>query len=250
MKKLIINLFVLAGLFLALTGCNNKNEPQISDFCDQVQTRDFQKVAENTSKFLATIDNSLSDEAKFEKLKNWLLAQDCVENIEVRCYFCVARGFWSESVLDITFNINDAEVTKTMGIAHEEPSWIIVIADVNPPSPLIDKTWTLIAIGGTEQKPNIVENYTIIFNEDGTLEFPLYCNPVVGSYSVDAVSFVFSYGSISFSFENTTQQYCGELSDLENFVTFHLSRAVMYSVQGKNLTIECEDDVYLFFEAM
>jgi|GEM_PF-6110302 len=250
MKNLIVNLFVLAGLFLATTSCNNKNEPQIPDICDAVQARDFQKVAEATNKFLATVNNSLSDEAKFEKLRNWLLAQDCVENIDVWCHFCV-RGLPPQSALDITFDIGGAEVAKTMLVTHSKPSWTVGISDINPPSPLINKTWTLIAISG-EGKPNIVDNYTIIFNEDGTIEFPLFCNFLSGSYVVDSVSFIVGYGSISFSnfCYLIPGRNCGELSALENFVIDHLSKAVMYSVQDNNLTIECEDGVYLFFEAM
>ena len=43
--------------------------PQNTDFCNSIQTSDFQQVVETTDEFLATIDNSLSDEVKIETLK-------------------------------------------------------------------------------------------------------------------------------------------------------------------------------------
>jgi len=246
MKKQIINLFVFAGLLLATTACNNKNEPQIPDICDAVQARDFQKVTEITNKFLATLDNSLNTEVKMERLKNWLLEHDCVESVEPS-----SATTPQESIpLDITFGVDREKVVKVMVVNVMSKPWRVVILDINPPSPLINKTWKLIGISG-EGKPNMVDNYAIIFHENGTVEFPLFCNVKRGNYVVDTNSFVFGYGDISFFFpDERTELYCGELYDLENFVTKHLSRAVMYSVQGNNLTIECEDGVYLLFEAM
>jgi len=244
MKKQIINLFVFAGLLLATTACNHKNEPQIPDICDAVQARDFQKVTEITNKFLATLDNSLNTEVKMERLKNWLLEHDCVESVEPSSATTPQESF----PLDITFGVDREKVVKVMVVNVMSKPWRVVILDINPPSPLINKTWTLIAISG-EGKPNIVDNYAIIFNKDGTVVFSLSCNTGGGNYSVDSISFIVGYGSISFSDLLITNRVCGD-NALENFVFNHLSKAVMYSVQDNNLTIECEDGVYLFFEAM
>jgi len=356
MKNLIVNLLAIVALCLAMSGCEEKNEPQSTEFCGRVKVLDFQKVAEITNEFLVTINNSLSDDAKIDNLKNWLLGHPCVQDVEIFCVSCIYT-LPPISELSITFKVNGQLLVKIMDVLMSEPMQcgfhsdedtgkvkviytnntgvdiLDVVANekrigtfrkgettgaifydsfgadtgmpdiaftgiidgetiestnrffwcgtekttikegileisvnlidgpegkkyfslsftkVNVPSPLTNKTWKLTAISSGPEKPVIVDNYAIVFKEDGTVEFPLNCNISGGNYIVNPNSFIAIYGSISFSgFYPGTDRACSGLSNLEDFVVNKLLKARMYSARGNNLTIECEDYTYLYFE--
>ena len=149
-----------------------------------------------------------------------------------------------EGTLEISVNLVDNSEGKKY--------FDLRFTKVDVPSPLINKNWKLTAIyGGTIETPAIVDNYAVIFNENGTVEFPLNCNISGGNYTVDANSFIAIYGCISFSgFYPATEKYCSELYELEIFVANKLLKAIMYSAQDNNLVIECEDYTSLYFETV
>jgi len=98
-----------------------RQQPQNSDFCNSVQTSNFQQIVEITNDFLATIDNSLSDNVKIEILRNWLLEKSCVQNAEILCVSCIYT-YPAISELSITFfNVNGALTTKTMDVQMGNP---------------------------------------------------------------------------------------------------------------------------------
>jgi hypothetical protein len=150
----------------------------------------------------------------------------------------------TEGILDIS-----VELVEYTGI---EPSkyFNLKFTKIDVPSPLVNKTWKFTQINGYgSQSISIIDNYSIIFKDETTVEFPLNCNVCCGTYTCNKNSYICVYGRISFSdFLQNTEKYCEELSDLENYVVNNLQKAYCYYIFDKNLTINCENNCSFYFE--
>ncbi|MCO6450613.1 MAG: META domain-containing protein [Caldilineales bacterium] len=87
--------------------------------------------------------------------------------------------------------------------------------------------------GSLTEVPN-PENYTVLFNDDGTVNITADCNVAGGTYTADN-------GSLSIALGPTTLAYCGDDSLSDQFLQ-QLSVAGGYVLEGENLFINMTAD--------
>jgi heat shock protein HslJ len=105
-----------------------------------------------------------------------------------------------------------------------------------PDPDLIDKTWAWAGRdpNGNDIEPIVIttpENYTLLFNEDGSFNAKADCNVVLGSYATDAP------GSIFMEAGPSTMAFCGETSsDMAMLQMFGPAQDYVISEDGQTLT--------------
>ena len=103
---------------------------------------------------------------------------------------------------------------------------------------LIDETWQWISLVETMPAAQSVvpdpENYTLTFNEDGTVSIKADCNIAMGSYELSGDQLTISLGP-------TTLAECGPDSSYNQFLTF-LEQAAGYGTAFGNLVITLAND--------
>jgi len=257
MKNLFINLFIFVAICLATSGCE-KREPQSDDGSGNVKATytnntgvDIKDVVANGKRIgtfrkgettaIISYDSFGADTGMPDISFTGVVNGKTIKSTSQFFWCGTEKTNIIEGFLELSVNLaEDSEGQKFFDLKFTK---------IDVPSPLIDKTWKLVGFSDGTGKPAILDNYAIIFKNDGTVEFPLNCNISSGNYKVNANSFITIYGSISFSgFYPATEKYCSELYELETVVVNKLLKARMYSVRDKNLTIECEDYTYLYFK--
>ncbi len=117
-------------LTIALTGCK-KDDIKCSDdseFCVFVSSEDFNQTGALIDKYLSGLDNSLSDDGKLERLKEWLKCKNCVANAEILCNSCIYTNP-ATSELKVWFMVNGQLTVKVLDIVMDDPLRFVTYHD-------------------------------------------------------------------------------------------------------------------------
>lgn len=82
LKNVIAIAIFLAGL-TAFVGCENKENPELGEFCLYANVESFYETAPSINAYLYSLPRNWSDEQKLNALINWLNAQPCVINAKL-----------------------------------------------------------------------------------------------------------------------------------------------------------------------
>lgn len=111
---------LLSVLFLA-TSCKKDSSEALeqSVYCDQVSNQQWEESGSTINSYLKTLTEGSSDQ-KLEKLKLWLEASTCVQQVDILCNSCI-ETLPPQSELLITFTINGQNTTRTLDILMSDP---------------------------------------------------------------------------------------------------------------------------------
>lgn len=113
-----------------LTGCKKDNIKcsDDSEFCAFVSSEDYNQTGALTDKYLGGLENSLSDDEKLERLKEWLKCNNCVSNAEILCNSCIYTNP-AISELKVWFMVNGQQMVKVLDIMMDDPLRFVTYHD-------------------------------------------------------------------------------------------------------------------------
>lgn len=121
LNKLLLT-FLGGFIILILSVSCKKDSTEAQDqsvYCDQVSNQQWDESGSTINAYLATLTEGTSDQ-NLEKLKQWLEASSCVQQVDILCNSCI-ETLPPQSELYITFTINGQNTTKTLDILMSEP---------------------------------------------------------------------------------------------------------------------------------
>lgn len=132
--KNILFLFLCSAMLLLCTRCNEG--PTLvpgyssllkSKLCLSIHQGDLDESLTVINDFLSTLDYSDNfkdekdeQEAKIIELKEWLLAADCVKDVEILCVSCIYT-LPPQSELSIQYLTDGGVIEKVMDVSMDKP---------------------------------------------------------------------------------------------------------------------------------
>ena len=104
-----------------LYSCKKEKETSQSDenFCNAVNSQNFDSTGTLISNYLATLGNGSQSE-KLTNLTDWLKAKSCVANALLLCNSCI-ETLPPQSEINVIYIVNGQEVSMTMDILMSDP---------------------------------------------------------------------------------------------------------------------------------
>lgn len=108
-------------VLMLLANCKKESTfcPESDTFCAYVNQQLYDSTGTIIDQFLESLAQNISDEEKLEKLKNWLICMNCVENAEILCVSCI-KTYPPQSELKVVFIDGNLNVELVLDILMAE----------------------------------------------------------------------------------------------------------------------------------
>lgn len=116
LPNILVLLFVIMAI--GLSSCS-KDDIDMADFCEYVNTQEFEKTELNINDFLND-QKGRTEEESMDALKQWLEGQSCVSTIGRSCVSCM-KSFPPQSFVEVKFISDGAIVNKIVYISMTDP---------------------------------------------------------------------------------------------------------------------------------
>jgi len=255
MKKILWCLMAVGAVSIA--GCNNRTEEKTDDelFEEYVGKGQIEETAPIVSSYLSGLNIEDGESAVIDSLTEWMERKPGVTAVERICVSCI-KTTPAQSALKVSFLVSGDTVKYLMDVSMGQ--WLLFkgyhkIAQTTD-NEFIGKQWSLKYTANkdmTDVKNYIPdeeqEPYIMLFNNNGLVEFPYFCNMPVSNFLYCEDGRIMFYGSI-FRLRRMTCPMFPQ--DFETIVIENFTKTGTYAVKDGRLTIYSAEDKIIVLEQL